>query len=96
MRYDEINWTNFATGRASKKEIEPDPHAENDTPPGGMTIPLHVLQMKPTSLKRRRMSGSNAYVAVEQSAAGQQRLFDRLTLADRGHLFNDDGKLLTW
>jgi hypothetical protein len=35
-------------------------------------------------------------LSVAQSVAGQQRLFDKLTLADTGRFFNFDGKELPW
>ncbi len=45
---------------------------------------------------KTRMGGSSAPLTVEQSVAGQQRLFDKLTLADTGRFFNYDGKELPW
>ena len=45
---------------------------------------------------KTRMGGSSAPLTVEQSVAGQQRLFDKLTLADSGRFFNYDGKELPW
>jgi NAD(P)-dependent dehydrogenase (short-subunit alcohol dehydrogenase family) len=45
---------------------------------------------------KTRMGGSSAPITAEESVAGQQRLFDRLTLADSGHFFNYDGKQLPW
>lgn len=45
---------------------------------------------------KTRMGGSSAPLSVEQSVAGQQRLFDKLTLADTGRFFNFDGKELPW
>lgn len=43
-----------------------------------------------------RMGGTAAPVTVEQCVAGQQQLFERLTLTDSGHFFNYDGKELPW
>jgi hypothetical protein len=45
---------------------------------------------------KTRMGGQNAPVTVEQSVAGQQKLLDRLTIADSGRFFNYDGKELPW
>lgn len=45
---------------------------------------------------RTRMGGQSAPLTVEQSVAGQQRLLDRLTLADSGRFFNYDEKELPW
>jgi hypothetical protein len=45
---------------------------------------------------KTRMGGTSAPLSVEQSVAGQQRLFDKLTMADSGHFFNYDGKKLPW
>lgn len=54
-----------------------------------------VVALHPGWVKTR-MGGANAPVSVEQSVAGQQRLFDQLTLADSGHFFNYDGVELPW
>jgi NAD(P)-dependent dehydrogenase (short-subunit alcohol dehydrogenase family) len=45
---------------------------------------------------KTRMGGSSAPLSVAQSVTGQQRLFDKLTLADTGRFFNFDGKELPW
>lgn len=45
---------------------------------------------------RTRMGGPNAPVTVEQSAEGQQRLLDRITLSESGKFFNYDGAELPW
>ena len=54
-----------------------------------------VVTMHPGWVKTR-MGGASAPLTVEQSVAGQQRLFDRLTMKDSGHFFNYDGKELPW
>lgn len=43
-----------------------------------------------------RMGGQDAPVTVEDAVAGQQRLFDRLTMQDSGRFFNYDGTELPW
>lgn len=63
----------------------------NDLRPQGIS----VVALHPGWV-RTRMGGQGAPLTVEQSVAGQQRLFDRLTLADSGHFFNYDGKELPW
>lgn len=57
---------------------------------GVIAVTLHPGWVK------TRMGGQNAPVTVEQSVAGQQRLFDGLTSKDSGHFFNFDGKKLAW
>jgi NAD(P)-dependent dehydrogenase (short-subunit alcohol dehydrogenase family) len=57
---------------------------------GVVAVTLHPGWVK------TRMGGSSAPLTVEQSVAGQQRLFDKLTLADSGRFFNYDGKELPW
>jgi NAD(P)-dependent dehydrogenase (short-subunit alcohol dehydrogenase family) len=57
---------------------------------GVVAVALHPGWVK------TRMGGSSAPVTVDESVAGQQRLFDRLTRADSGHFFNYDGKQLPW
>jgi len=57
---------------------------------GVIAVALHPGWVK------TRMGGASAPVPVEQSVAGQQRLFDRLTMADSGHFFNYDGIELPW
>lgn len=59
-------------------------------PRGVITVALHPGWVK------TRMGGQGAPVTVQQSVAGQQKLFDRLTLADSGHFFNYDGRELPW
>ena len=54
-----------------------------------------VVALHPGWVKTR-MGGSGAPLTVEQSVAGQQRLFDRLSVADSGHFFNYDGTELPW
>jgi NAD(P)-dependent dehydrogenase (short-subunit alcohol dehydrogenase family) len=54
-----------------------------------------VVTMHPGWVKTR-MGGASAPLTTEQSVAGQQRLFDRLTTKDSGHFFNYDGKELPW
>lgn len=54
-----------------------------------------VVALHPGWVKTR-MGGSDAPLTVEQSVAGQQRLFERLTTADSGHFFNYDGTQLPW
>ncbi len=54
-----------------------------------------VVTMHPGWVKTR-MGGSGAPLSVGQSVAGQQRLFDQLTMKDSGHFFNYDGKELPW
>ena len=54
-----------------------------------------VVTLHPGWVKTR-MGGSGAPLTVEQSVAGQQRLFDRLSVADSGHFFNYDGTELPW
>lgn len=63
----------------------------NDLRAKGVT----VITMHPGWVKTR-MGGQSAPVTVEQSVASQQKLFDRLTIADSGHFFNYDGKDLPW
>ena len=43
---------------------------------------------------KTRMGGSNAPITLAPCVAGQQRLFDKLTLAETGRFFNFDGKEL--
>jgi NAD(P)-dependent dehydrogenase (short-subunit alcohol dehydrogenase family) len=57
---------------------------------GVITVALHPGWVK------TRMGGASAPVTVAQCVAGQQALFDRLTLADSGHFFNYDGLELPW
>ena len=57
---------------------------------GVITVALHPGWVK------TRMGGAGAPVSVEQCVAGQQRLFDKLTMADSGHFFNYDGMELPW
>jgi short-subunit dehydrogenase len=45
---------------------------------------------------KTRMGGSGAPLSVEQSVAGQQRLFEKLNMANTGRFFNYDGKELPW
>jgi NAD(P)-dependent dehydrogenase (short-subunit alcohol dehydrogenase family) len=54
-----------------------------------------VVTMHPGWVKTR-MGGAGAPVSVEQCVAGQQRLFDKLTMVDSGHFFNYDGTELPW
>ncbi len=54
-----------------------------------------VVALHPGWVKTR-MGGQGAPLSVQQSVAGQQRLFDRLGLADSGRFFNFDGKELAW
>lgn len=57
---------------------------------GVIAVALHPGWVK------TRMGGAGAPVAVQQCVAGQQRLFDKLTMADSGHFFNYDGTELPW
>lgn len=43
-----------------------------------------------------RMGGQNAPVTVQASVAGQQKLFDTLTMAHSGGFYNYDGTELPW
>lgn len=63
----------------------------NDLRARGVT----VVALHPGWVKTR-MGGQGAPLTVQQSVAGQQRLFDRLRLADSGRFFNFDGKELPW
>jgi NAD(P)-dependent dehydrogenase (short-subunit alcohol dehydrogenase family) len=45
---------------------------------------------------RTRMGGDGAAITVETSVAGQQRLFEHLSLAQSGRFFNYDGTELPW
>jgi hypothetical protein len=54
-----------------------------------------VVTLHPGWVKTR-MGGEGAPLTVEQSVAGQQRLFDSLTMKDTGHFFNYDGTELPW
>jgi NAD(P)-dependent dehydrogenase (short-subunit alcohol dehydrogenase family) len=45
---------------------------------------------------RTRMGGESAPVSVDECVAGQQRLFDSLTLAESGRFFSYDGSELPW
>jgi NAD(P)-dependent dehydrogenase (short-subunit alcohol dehydrogenase family) len=63
----------------------------NDLRSRGIT----VVALHPGWVKTR-MGGANAPVTVAQSVEGQQRIFDKLTLADSGQFFNYDGKKLPW
>jgi NAD(P)-dependent dehydrogenase (short-subunit alcohol dehydrogenase family) len=45
---------------------------------------------------RTRMGGPGGKLSVEESAAGQQEVLDRLTPAQSGMFFNYDGKPLPW
>ena len=54
-----------------------------------------VVTMHPGWVKTR-MGGASAPLSVEQSVAGQQKLFDQLSLKDSGRFFNYDGKELPW
>ncbi|MES2951966.1 MAG: SDR family oxidoreductase [Pseudomonadota bacterium] len=63
----------------------------NDLRPRGIT----VVALHPGWVKTR-MGGPGAPVTLQQSVAGQQELFDRLTPADSGHFFNYDGRKLPW
>ena len=56
---------------------------------------LIAVAMHPGWVKTR-MGGASAPVSVQQCVAGQQRLLDRLTMADSGHFFNYDGTELPW
>jgi NAD(P)-dependent dehydrogenase (short-subunit alcohol dehydrogenase family) len=63
----------------------------NDLRSRGVTaVALHPGWVK------TRMGGASAPVTVEQCVAGQQRLLDRLSLADSGQFFNYDGSKLPW
>ena len=57
---------------------------------GVIAVALHPGWVK------TRMGGVNAPVTLEQCVAGQQRLFDKLTLAETGRFFNFDGRELPW
>ena len=57
---------------------------------GVIAVALHPGWVK------SRMGGASAPVTVAQCVAGQQRLFDQLTMADSGQFFNYDGKKLPW
>jgi NAD(P)-dependent dehydrogenase (short-subunit alcohol dehydrogenase family) len=57
---------------------------------GVISVALHPGWVK------TRMGGAGAPVSIEQSVAGQQHLFNRLTMADSGHFFNYDGTELPW
>ena len=57
---------------------------------GFTTVSLHPGWVK------TRMGGASALVTVAQCVAGQQRLFDQLSMADSGQFFNYDGKKLPW
>ena len=57
---------------------------------GVIAVALHPGWVK------TRMGGEHAPVTVEQSVAGQQRLFETLTPQQSGHFFNYDGKELPW
>jgi NAD(P)-dependent dehydrogenase (short-subunit alcohol dehydrogenase family) len=57
---------------------------------GVIAVALHPGWVK------TRMGGANAPVSVQECVAGQQRLFDQLTLANSGQFFNYDGAELAW
>jgi NAD(P)-dependent dehydrogenase (short-subunit alcohol dehydrogenase family) len=57
---------------------------------GVIAVALHPGWVK------TRMGGQGAPVSVEDSVAGQQKLFDALTLAHSGRFFNYDGSELPW
>ncbi len=57
---------------------------------GVIAVALHPGWVK------TRMGGAGAPVSVQQCVAGQQRLFDKLTMADSGHFFNYDSTELPW
>ncbi|ABD70154.1 short-chain dehydrogenase/reductase SDR [Rhodoferax ferrireducens T118] len=57
---------------------------------GVITVALHPGWVQ------TRMGGAGAPVTVAQCVAGQQALFDRVTLLDSGHFFNYDGRELPW
>jgi NAD(P)-dependent dehydrogenase (short-subunit alcohol dehydrogenase family) len=57
---------------------------------GVIAVALHPGWVK------TRMGGASAPVSVQGCVAGQQRLFDQLTLANSGHFFNYDGAKLAW
>ena len=57
---------------------------------GVIAVALHPGWVK------TRMGGASAPVSVAQCVAGQQSLFEKLTLADSGQFFNYDGKKLPW
>jgi len=57
---------------------------------GVIAVALHPGWVK------TRMGGAGAPLSVEQCVAGQQRLFDKLAMADSGHFFNYDGAELPW
>jgi len=57
---------------------------------GVIAVALHPGWVK------TRMGGASAPVSVQQCIAGQQRLFDRLTISASGHFFNYDGTELPW
>lgn len=57
---------------------------------GVVTVALHPGWV------RTRMGGQGAPVSVEDSVAGQQRLFDSLTVEHSGRFFNYDGTELPW
>lgn len=62
-----------------------------DLKPRGVT----VVALHPGWV-RTRMGGENAPVSVDESVAGQQRLFDSLTPAHSGRFFNYEGSELPW
>ena len=57
---------------------------------GVISVALHPGWVK------TRMGGQNAPLTIEQSVAGQQQIFDRLSSNDSGRFFNYDGKELPW
>ena len=56
---------------------------------------ITVVTLHPGWVKTR-MGGENAPVTPAQCVAGQQKIFDGLTLQDSGSFFNYDGELLPW
>ena len=63
----------------------------NDLKPRGVT----VVALHPGWVQTR-MGGQNAPVTVQASVAGQQKLFDSLTVAQSGRFYNYDGTELPW
>jgi len=63
----------------------------NDLRARGIT----VVTLHPGWVKTR-MGGQSAPVTTAQCVAGQQKIFDGLTLSDSGRFFNYDGKALSW
>ncbi len=63
----------------------------NDLKPRGVT----VVALHPGWVQTR-MGGQNAPVTLQASVAGQQKLFDSLTMAQSGQFFNYDGTELPW